>query len=207
MIAPRMPVGIRGTLHRPQPGDWLPERDPLAGDCDVALDDPGEWRSHFGFADMAHDGANGDEVAIHYFHVRREDAGSRADDQSFDGEECSPSNCVARCAEVALTHSMSLSSSSGVDTEMVRALSSVRLAMPVSTAPGPSSAKSLTPIRQGQQAVLPSHRALSWADSRLDHVVASVMGEANQRWRPPELRCRGGLHLRWPCANDLVPET
>ena len=40
---------------------------------------------------------------------------------------------------------MRLSSSSGVDTLIVRAESTVRLAIPVSTPPGPSSTKPVTP--------------------------------------------------------------
>ena len=90
-----------------------------------------------------------------------EHAGGRADDEPLDGEEVLALVRAARsCGLPASTNSSSLSRSSGVATEMVRAASTVRLAMPVSTPPGPSSTKSVTPsVGQGEQAVLPAHRA------------------------------------------------
>ena len=61
---------------------------------------------------------------------------------------------------------------------MVRAPSTVRLAMPVSTPPGPSSTKSVTPrpARVSRQCFQRTG-LLSWADSRLRPLGAVVVGE------------------------------
>ena len=60
-------------------------------------------------------------------------------------KRCSPSRGAGAVERLLLTQSMSLSSSSGVATLMVRASSTVRFAIPVSTPPGPSSTKPVTP--------------------------------------------------------------
>ena len=65
-------------------------------------------------------------------------------------------------------------------TEIVRAPSIVRLAMPVSTPPGPSSAKSVTP-RSASSCRHCFQRTGddSWADSRLAHSLPSWWGRAS----------------------------
>ena len=83
---------------------------------------------------------------------------------------CSPWT-TAPCVGTAMpTHSSSLSRSSGVETEIVRLPSIERLAMPVSTRPGPSSAKSVTPSSASSSRQYFHRTGLdSCAESSADH--------------------------------------
>ena len=75
---------------------------------------------------------------------------------------------------------MSLSRSSGVATEIVRASATVRLAIPVSTPPGPSSAYSVTPrSSSSSRQCFQRTGDESCAESRLAHSLPSWWGSAS----------------------------
>ena len=147
---------------------------------DVALERAGERRPHLVLADVAEHGADLDGGAVGESGAGVNTPAAGLTTSRSLAKRCSPSSWAGLLGASAPTHSMSLSRSSGVATEIVRASATVRLAMPVSTPPGPSSAYSVTPrSSSSRRQCFQRTGDDSCADRRLAHSLPSWWGRAS----------------------------